>query len=582
MILRPATRVCSHLVLALLVGTVAWGASAEERKAERGRAKAMQALLEEAIDTSIAGIDRRLGGVAPRPKSKVEDQEPLWYLPPDQPGKDRVWQVGGPWRAEAGDYSSTQGQVLYAPERGAGIDRVNILEMGHNCFTQKPLPPWWGNFRPDPDASAWLPASGSGVPLAIARGIINWSNCGVLVCANGLIATAGTHTAKGGNPTVMLPKGVVPTSLCVLPKSEFALVTVCDVKRMQGGVAVIALTSNGGKRFVHEWQLDHPGLPSVALITGMKLLGVVDLPGIVVPTAISAVGDRGYSHLRDAKGNNAIARDIDLSLPAMRASFLSGGNSAVISASGWAVVAARGEDKVAFLDLQPLFARYREMYFTTPENWTKTRDQGPADGQWPHTFTHDPSARPQVAGVVPVDAPTAILAGLGLKDQACAYIATRDGRVLVVGVGGLAGEAPFKDGDLTAKETVTVGANITCLAYQKGSRDTVLAVSRGERAVAWLKTAAEGTKEIRRLRDQRLIDPVHVEVSDTHGIETALLTVCDFRGRKLVNYRYGELKFVTNGGAKFGMGKNGTDPFECGGLMELPGCPFAISATNVN
>ncbi|MBA3698473.1 MAG: hypothetical protein H0W78_06440 [Planctomycetes bacterium] len=56
------------LVLGLLVGLVvpAWSATApEERKADRERTKAMQALLEEASDTSVAGIDRRLGGGAP-------------------------------------------------------------------------------------------------------------------------------------------------------------------------------------------------------------------------------------------------------------------------------------------------------------------------------------------------------------------------------------------------------------------------------------------------------------------------------------------------------------------------------------
>ena len=42
--------------------------------------------------------------------------------------------------------------------------------------------------------------------------------------------------------------------------------------------------------------------------------------------------------------------------------------------------------------------------------------------------------------------------------------------------------------------------------------------------------------------------------------------------------------FATNiqGGAKFGMGPEGKDDFECGGLLEFPGSPFCVSATNVN
>ena len=73
-----------------------------------------------------------------------------------------------------------------------------------------------------------------------------------------------------------------------------------------------------------------------------------------------------------------------------------------------------------------------------------------------------------------------------------------------------------------------------------------------------------------------------VEVSDTHGIETSLLTAADFAGRKIVNYRYSRVTFATQGGAKFDMGPDGKDEFECGGVMELPGSPFSISATNVN
>ena len=54
------------------------------------------------------------------------------------------------------------------------------------------------------------------------------------------------------------------------------------------------------------------------------------------------------------------------------------------------------------------------------------------------------------------------------------------------------------------------------------------------------------------------------------------------RGRKIINYRYSELIFATQGGARFGMGPQGQDEFECGGVLEFPGAPLCISATNVN
>ena len=95
---------------------------------------------------------------------------------------------------------------------------------------------------------------------------------------------------------------------------------------------------------------------------------------------------------------------------------------------------------------------------------------------------------------------------------------------------------------------VRVGRNPTCLAYQKYSSDTILAVSRGTE-IAWIQDAPPGPRVIRRLRDARMLDPVFVEVADTHGIETPLLTVADFHGRKIINYRYGQLIFATQGGA---------------------------------
>jgi len=102
-----------------------------------------------------------------------------------------------------------------------------------------------------------------------------------------------------------------------------------------------------------------------------------------------------------------------------------------------------------------------------------------------------------------------------------------------------------------------------------------------------VKFTDKGIEVVKKLRDERLIDPVHVEMADTHGIETALITVGDFKGRKIVNYRFGILTggknhFITAGGAKFGMGPDGKDEFECGGTLDFPGSPYCISATNVN
>jgi hypothetical protein len=369
----------------------------------------------------------------------------------------------------------------------------------------------------------------------------------------------------------------------VTNKNEFALVTVCDVEQRKGQVAVLALESSGKKnRFAHEWRDDHPCLPNVAVFTRFKLLGYVDLPGMEFPTGVSAVGNHEGGRVNGLDGNAGVLSAFDLAQPSFRDMFLRGSNAQYSSTAGFAVVISKYENKAAFIDLQPLFQRVREMYFTTEENYQKTLDSGPDPKQWPYAFEADPSWRPPVVKVVDVPQPTAVIASMSGGAKARAFIASMDGQVGLYQVGGLATEAPALPDQIGRVGEVQVGRNPTCLAYQKYSRDTILAVSRGDREIAWIKYTEKDASVIRRLRDARLLDPVYAEVADTHGIETPLLTVADFKGRKILNYRYGQLVFATQGGAKFGMGADGKDPFECGGFVEFPGSPFCISATNVN
>ena len=283
-------------------------------------------------------------------------------------------------------------------------------------------------------------------------------------------------------------------------------------------------------------------------------------------------------------GNAGLLREYDLAKQADRDVFLKGSNSGYSSTAGFAVVAGKYEGKVAFLDLQPLFQGVREAYFTTEENYQKTRDAGPGPKQWPYTFEGEPKWKPPVVKVLDVPQPTAVLASLFGGDKARAFVASLDGKVGVYAVGGLGTDAPAAAGDIGRLGEVQVGRNPTCLAYQKGSRDTILACSRGDREIAWIKynDKEKGAAVTRRLRDARLADPVFVEVADTHGVEGQILTVADFKGRQILNYRYSPVKFATQGGAVFGMGPDGKDEFECGGIMEFPGSPFCVSATNVN
>jgi hypothetical protein len=547
------------------------------------------AVLRELQDDSWAGTNRRLGpDYAFYHPGQSEKFPEVWLVPRKQDKEGREYQIGGPWSKDAGDFSSTQGQVLYVPDPGFfPVDRVTIIEWSNGCFTEAPLPPWHGGFRPEPAAQKWQQdarAGQLGMPLAMARGMGGWSNNGLAIFSSGLVAAAGTVTARGLEPTFQFPPNKVLTSIAVTNKNEFALVTLHDTATHRGQVAVFALEVNGKKtNFVHEWHDDHAwSLPNVGIFINLKLLGYIDLPGIDFPTGISAVGNREGGRMNGRDGNAGLLREYDLAQQADRDVFLKGPNAGYGSTAGFAAVVGKYENKAALLDLQPLFQTVRELYFTTKANYRQTRDAGPGSHQWPHTFDAAPRFKPTVVKVLAVPEPTAVIASMWGGEKARVLIASRSGAVGIYSVGGLATEAPAEAADIQRVGEVQVGRNPTCLTYQKYNSDTVIAVSRGDRELAWIKYAGPEPQVIRRLRDARLLDPVFAEVSDTHGIETPLLTVADFRGRKIANYRYGTLIFATQGGARFGMGPAGQDAFECGGVLELPGAPFVVSATNVN
>jgi hypothetical protein len=547
-------------------------------------------ILRQITDYSLEGVNRRLGPGYEFYHEKGPDQPfpEIWIPPVKEEKKGRRYQIGGPWTEGSGDYSSTQGQILYVPDEkdAVGVDRVTIIEWAHGGFSERPEPPWHGGFRPEPTSSKWKEVAidnTPGYPIAMARGMGGWSNCGVMIFSSGLVATSGTVTAKGTDPSFQLPKTKIPTAVSVTNKSEFALVTVIDTEHMKGQVAVFALESTGKyNNFVHEWKEPYPGLPSVGLFTSIKLLGYIDLPGITYPTGVSAVGSATSPRLNGRSGNAGLFSEFDLADPGDRKNFHTGPNSSVVSKFGWAVVISKYDGKAAFIDLQPLFERVRDMYFTTEEKFQQTRNLGPAPDQWPYPFEKDPTWTPKVIATLDQPEPVSVLASLGGGKQARAFVASQDGKIRIYSVGSLATEQPSTKGSVKATGTILAGPNPICLAYVKGSKDTFIVVSRGDREIQWVRYAGNTGKIFRRMRDARLKDPVFAEMSDTHGIQTSLITVADFKGRQILNYRYSPVVFATQGGAVFGMGKDGKDEFECGGLLEFPGFPFCVSATNVN
>lgn len=606
----PGLLPCGLLLACVAASSTGCGFAAEPEAAS-GKMSG-EAIVRELRDYSLEGINRRLGPDYNfyHPTGPTEPFPNIYLVPPKRvppeagppgngpgagPGNTREYQWGGPWRPESGDYSSTQGQVIYVPDRklqvdpktkipndGMGVDRVTIIEMSHHCFTEKPEPPWWGGFRPEPTAKTWVEKAGEtiGVPFAAVRAQGTWSNSGILLFSSGFMAPAGTVTARGTDPSFKFPANKLPTAVSITSKNEFALVTVIDTDKMTGQVAVFALTGGGKKApMPHDWVDDYPGLPNVAVFSAMKFLGYVDLPGMNFPTGVSAAST-GYSgRLNGRNGHAGMLSEFNLSNPADREIFNKGDNSGYTATAGHAVVISKYEGKVAFLDLQALFERVRAAYFTSEESFQETRKMGDGPREWPYTFEGEPQWKPTLVKVMDIAQPTAVLTHF--HPGASAFVASLDGTLTAFSLGGLSTTARADANAIAAGVTMKVGRNPTAMAYAKHTADSFLVVSRGDREISWVNWGEKPTVT-RRLRDARLIDPVHAEVSDTHGIEAPIVTVVDFRGRKIANYRYGVLNFATQGGEKFGVGATGKDEFECGGMLEFPGHPFVVSATNVN
>lgn len=571
------------------------------------------AILAELTDMTLAGVNKRLG---PDYASfhPVRGDFPTLYQPPSKPATQgiggRPWQLAGPETAAGGDFASTDAQVLVAgdtlPQANGvpvGVDRVRIYEMSNGAMREAPFPPWNSRFEPDADADGWTASYGMGdklgFPVAVARGHGRDANCGLVLFSSGYIATAGTATAFSPWAGALLPANKKPLCIAVTSSNEFALVGVHDTDTGQGEIAVISLwggypegNTDGNIPLIYAgWKRPYPGAPNIGQFTGTKILGYVTLP-FKFPTAISAVTERPQGRVQQADGNAGSLGAFDLNLQSDRDIFSTGNNKDIFATWGEAVVIAKYEDLAAHLDLTALFAKMRKAYTTTQEEFDKTKplnanpwwaafsqeDQG-----WPQGFTSDPSIKPVVTATINVTRPTAVL--LSEHGDAAVAIAREDGTVTL-----------YDRGLLSVQATVNVGRNPTCLTYDKYTFDAqghvlgnigiryggFVAVSRGENELVWVSGWDAAASVTKRASDARILDMVSAEVADTHGIQTGLVTVCDFAGKQVVNLRYTELVLATSTGEHIGMGSDGAAILEFGGALPIAGSPFGISGSNVN
>lgn len=545
-------------------------------------------------------------------------------VPSSQGGFCGTWQVGGPLQTDAGDYSSSIVHTAYVadnPSANVGMSNLQALSMAHNTFAQKPEPSWTTDLSNGVNEIAAVDYLNKGLnarePVAVGRCYARsgWCTNSLMVFQSGLIGTAGSNTSSN-RATVQLASGKVPTAIAITGSNEFALVTVWDTVNLKGQIAVIALAGlcngcdpdNASTWYNNwgEWNGVYPGLPNLGNTAYMKVLGYVDLPDSMrTPTEISASTGMAFEAYNRtfAPGTNDLQSYYALPLTDQtnRTSFDSGVNSDAYAKAGVAVVISKSEKRAAFIDLRPLFSYYRDKYFRGSQSDFNAMiaSRGPGADQWPYTFDAVASQKPTVIKTVDFDnRPTAVNVRQNDGPRR-AFIATQEGQLHIYDLGNyLNASGGGAASEIVRKGGVTVGRNPTHIAHVKphetnsvytdGYAREVIVTSRGDRRIEWVKFAADfnsGVSRANPLTDTRLVDPIATEDAENHGTESYILSVADYGGKQLSNYRYGPVVFWTNQGSgkacqpPGGCATNGT--FEFGGSYALPGSPFQAAGSNI-
>ena len=488
-------------------------------------------------------------------------------------GQCGTWQLGGPPHLDGGgSYSSNQGQVVHVaddPAQHIGVTDLTTLEVGNNVVTTKPQLPWtyYGGGLDSVNQVAYRKqGKTTRQPVAVANGEGRPGNNSSAIVAyqGGLLGVSG-HNTSSNKASAQLAAGLVPTSVAVTNGSEFALVSCWDTTNLVGKVAVVALAGScqggtlenypgGWSSYRGEWDGIFPGMPSFGNISFMKVLGYVELPGMRAPTEITVTTSWSWQDYSIMTG------PFSLREARTRALFRNGGpRGSMYPRGGVAVVASKSERKVCFIDLEPLFTHFRSVSF----GGAMYPVVGYKADQWPYTFDVQARQRPTVIKTVSfASRPTAVKA-YPFKETRRVWIATQDGVLHTWDLGDYPTDRVADPASIREVGTVRVGRNPTGIACVKQRinvdhilrtdssvvyphiKREVIVTSRGDRKVEWVRFDGgyKTGRVVRTLRDSRLIDPIRSEDSDNHTSENYILSVCDYAGRQLANYRYGPAIF---------------------------------------
>jgi len=571
-----------------------------------------------------AGIAYRYGtaatyeGAAPAPTLFARDKPTRLGAP--APDHAFFWQVGGPPSSDPGAYSSNWAQLLFVaddPAQRVGVSDVQVSNYMYNTFAQLPQLSWTRTMAPgggiDQVNVLGYKTAGivSGNPVATGRcaGRPGFCSQSVIAFQNGVIASAGSNTSTNST-TVKLPPDKVPTAIAMTNDSEFALVTVWDTTALKGQVAVVALAglcdgcdpyhngTNGARPYYpwwDEWHQAYPGLPNMGDIAFMKILGYIDLPGMAAPTEIAVT--TGLDQFSTTMGGGHFIGESSTPLSRHWREFVRGGpHYERYAKGGMAVVISKSEQKAAFIDLKPLFSYLNGIYFSEANG--QVDKLGPADDQWPYAFARQSAQMPKVVKTISLGArPTAVKTTVSAKSPR-AWIATEDGTLHIFSIDGYApGGTPAAPSAAAIAEVGSVGGigrNATSMATSKGDPDSsvdtlnqqVIVASRGDRKVSWVRFAPNGNSGqiVRTLRDSRLVDPIAIEDADNFANPGFVVSVSDYGGKAVRNYRYGPVTFSDGGSCARPKGcpltPTGSIAIEYAGAMSLPGKPFQLTTAN--
>lgn len=508
------------------------------------------------------------------------------------------------------DYSSDYAQVAYVTNASVsssvpGVDGIETIEKDHCVWAGQPQLYWamGGGHAGHPTITLQTtviqqrdPYGMPQQPVEVTRayGASEAAGCSYMVFQTGQVTCGeGGNTAQDFYYFSPFPVNFVPTAASVTNNGEFLLVTGWNTVSHLGQLAVVAMGSSkpAGTFWNFEWTETYPGFRNYSLPVFNKLLGVIDLPGMVAPTAVEGVGNWVYHPGAFLPGSKNPGQ-FPLSNQANWQCFVNGPCKGLYDSRGFALVSSRYEREVLLLDLTPLFNTISDGMFGSWSTFRATvANTGPGPGQWPPTFAERPSETPIVVQTMTFAAQvTAISASLYPDNRA--FIATQDGSVHVWDVDGLQTGTGSGAGARELSK-VNVGNNITRIAHMKHwlntdmangmVRSQYIALSRGDKTVKWIDMSSGTPAILRVLSDSRLVDPISVEDNDNHLTESNLIDIADYGDKNVKAYRYGPVIFYGAGNPPptFGMGPSGLDPFEFEGEYATPTGPFSISIENV-